>query len=404
MPTYKYEAAYPGGERVSGVVEAVSEAEAVAKIRQSCEIVLSLKEVPKLTAVRNPLTKLRKVNAKSLSLVCRQFAIILKAGMPLVQTVDLVAEQCPDKTLQQLLRQASEDVSNGWSLSYSFEQRGAAVLPVTFRETVRAGEESGDLLASFQRLSEYFERMNKTHESVTSALIYPAFVIVVAVIVVAIIMIYAVPMFTGMFSEMDMELPAATKILIGVSNFFQKYTLVLVAVIALIFFCVRFYANTEKGGMNVAKLQLKIPVIGSVVRMSNASQFAHTMSMLLTAGMPIIQTIEVSGRTMSNECMSQEVLGTLVGVEGGHPLGECMTHSDELPAMLVQMTGVGEATGSLESTLKVLAEYYDSETDLKTKRAISLLEPTIIIVLAALVVLIVFAVYLPMFSMYGGIQ
>ena len=402
MPTYKYEAAYAGGERASGVVEAVSEAEAVAQIRQNCEMVLSLKEVPKLAAVRNPAVKLRKINAKSLALVCRQFAIILKAGMPLVQTVDLVAEQCPDKNLQQLLRQASEDVSNGWSLSYSFEQRGATALPVTFRETVRAGEESGDLTASFQRLSEYFERMNKTHDSLVSALTYPSIVIIVAIAVIIIVMNFVIPTFSSMFEGMGVELPLATKMLIGMSGFFQKYILFLIAAAALIFCCVRLYAHTEKGGLALSKLQLGIPLIGTVVRMSNASQFAHTMSTLLTAGMSILQCVEVSGRTMSNECMAGEVLGTLAGVESGHSLGECMSLAEELPAMLVQMVTVGEATGSMESTLEVLAEYYDSETDVKTKRAITLLEPTIIVILSIFVAFILVAVYLPMFSLYAN--
>ena len=153
----------------------------------------------------------------------------------------------------------------------------------------------------------------------------------------------------------------------------------------------------------MAGLQLKLPLIGEVVRMSGASQFAHTMSTLLTAGMPILQAIEVSGRTMTNQCMSGEVLNTLPGVEGGRPLGECMSYARELPPMLVQMTAVGEATGSMESTLKVLAEYYDNEVEVRTKRALALLEPTIIVVLAVFVVFILMAVYLPMFSMYSAI-
>lgn len=402
MPTYKYEGAYASGEKVSGVVEAVSRTDAVNQIRQSCEIVLSIKEVPK-SAARDPLSRLQKISAKSLSLTCQQFAIILKAGLPLVQTVDLVAEQCPDKNLSALLRQASEDVSNGWSLSYSLEQRGAKSLPVTFRETVRAGEESGDLQSAFQRMADYFERMNKTHESVVSALTYPAFVIFVAVIVIGIIMGYAVPSLTGMFESLGTELPWVTRALIGMSNFFQKYLLVIIALLALVFFAVRLYGTTEKGGPTLAKLQLQLPVIGSVVRMSNASQFAHTMSTLLAAGMPILQAIEASGKTMSNLCMAQEVLGTLPGVEGGRPFGECLSYTKEIPPMLTQMTAVGETTGSMEATLEVLAAYYDNETDLKTKRAISLLEPAIIVVLSIFVVFILMAVYLPMFSMYSAI-
>ena len=182
MPTYKYEAAYASGEKVNGVVEAVSQTDAVTQIRQSCEIVLSLKEVPK-SAVRDPLARFQKISAKSLALTCQQFAIILKAGLPLVQTVDLVADQCEDKTLGRLLRQVSEDVSNGWSLSYSFDQRGGK-LPVTFRETIRAGEESGDLISAFDRMAKYYDRTAKTHAKAISTMTYPAFVIVVAVVVV----------------------------------------------------------------------------------------------------------------------------------------------------------------------------------------------------------------------------
>lgn len=401
MPTYKYEGAYLNGEKVSGVVEAVSQTDAVNQIRQSCEIVLSIKEVPK-AAARDPLSKLRNINAKSLSLTCQQFAIILKAGLPLVQTVDLVAEQCPDKSLAALLRQASEDVSNGWSLSYSFEQRGAKSLPVTFRETVRAGEESGDLQAAFQRMADYFERMNKTHESLVSALTYPAIVVVVAIAVIIIVMNFVIPTFSGMFEGMGVELPIATRALIAMSGFFQKYTLVLVAGIVLAVLLVRLYGTTEKGGPALARAQLKLPLIGSIVRMTNASQFAHTMSTLLTAGMPILQSIEVSGKTMNNLCMAKDVLDTLPGVEGGRTLGECMTYSKELPSMLVQMTTVGEATGAMESTLEVLAAYYDSETDVKTKRAITLLEPAIIVVLSVFVAFILVAVYLPMFSLYAN--
>lgn len=403
MPTYKYEGAYASGEKVTGVVEAVSQTDAVAQIRQTCELVLSVKEVPKAAAKRTPLDRVHKINAKSLALTCQQFAIILKAGLPLVQSVNLVADQCADKQLALLLRQIGEDVTNGWSLSYSMNQRGAKVLPITFRESIRAGEESGDLVSAFNRMADYFDRMNKTHDSVVGALTYPAFVIAVAVVVVIIIMNKAVPAFTNVFTGLGIELPFVTIALIAVSEFFQKYTLVLVAVILVIVFGVKFYSMTDKGGLNMAKLQLKIPIMGEIVRMSGASQFSHTMSSLLTAGMPILQAIEVSGQTLTNQAMANDISDTLPGVEGGRTLGECMANAKELPEMLVQMTAVGEATGSLESTLQVLAEYYDNETEVRSKQALALLEPAIIVVLALFVVFILMAVYLPLFSMYSAI-
>ena len=402
MPTYRYEGAYANGERISGVVEATSQNAAVAQIRQTCDIVLSMKEVPKI-GTKSPMARFNKFSAKSLSLTCKQFAIILKAGLPLVQTVNLVADQCPDKALKRLLQQVSEDVSNGWSMSHSIEQRSEGKLPITFQETVRAGEESGDLVASFERLSDYFERMSKTRDSVTGALAYPAFILVVAVIVIGIIMVYAVPTFTSTLGSMGVELPWVTRALIAMSEFFQKYILVVVGIIALFILALRIYASTASGGLVMARFQLNLPILGEIVRMSAASQFSHTMRTLLAAGMPILQAIEVSGRTVNNKCIAAEVMDTLPGVESGRSLGECMAYSKELPPMLVQMTAVGEATGSMESTLQVLAEYYDNETDVRSKRALALLNPAIIVVMAGFVVLVLMAVYLPMFSMYSGI-
>lgn len=402
MPTYKYEGAYAGGETVTGVVEAVSEHEAVAQIRQSCEVVLSLKEIPQTSGAAQVLDRYRRIDAKSLALVCQQFAIVLRAGMPLVQTVDLVAGQTEDKALARLLRQVSDDVSNGWSLSYSLGQRGGA-LPVTFRETIRAGEESGDLISAFERMGAYYDRSAKTHAKAVSALTYPAFILAVAVVVVGIIMGYAVPSFVNTFASMDIELPWVTVVLIAVSNFFRRYILVILAIAAALVLAVWCYSRTGNGGMHMSRLRLALPVVGQIGRMANASQFAHTMSAMLAAGMPILQTIEVSGRAMSSRCMAQEVLGAIAGVESGRSLGDCLAQARELPPMLVEMTAMGESAGALESTLDVLAAYYDNEVDVRSARALALLEPAIIIGLAVFVVFILLAVYLPMFSLYGSI-
>lgn len=401
MPTYKYEGAYSSGETVTGVVEAVSEHEAVVQIRQHCEVVLSLKEIP-LASRGQALDRFQRVNAKSLALMCQQFAIILKAGLPLVQTVDLAAGQIEDRVLAGLLRQVSEDVSNGWSLSYSLDQRGGK-LPVTFRETIRAGEESGDLVSAFERMGVYYDRTAKTNAKAVSALTYPAFVIVVAIIVMAVIMGYAVPAFIGVFNSLDAELPWVTVALIAMSNFFSRYFLVILAALAGLILAVWGYGRTESGGLRLSRLRLALPVVGKIGRMSSASQFAHTMSAMLSAGMPILQAIEVSGRAMGSLCMSREVLDAIGGVESGRSLGDCLARAKELPPMLMEMVAVGESAGALESTLDVLAEYYDNEVDVGTARALSLLEPAIIVVLAVFVVFVLMAVYLPMFSMYSAI-
>lgn len=401
MPTYRYEAMGGDGQRAEGVIEASDSAQAVSLVRQSYDVVLKLEEIA--VARTDPLEKFQKLNVKVFALMCKQFSIILKAGLPLVQTVDLVASQLSDKMLKKLLNEVSLDIANGWSLSYSFSQRGKGRLPVTFIETIRAGEESGDLVRSFDRMSVYYDRMTKTRAKATSALVYPAFLTVVAVFVILIIMTYAVPTFASTFASMDMELPLPTKIVIAVSNFFSRYIWVLLCMVAGIIFLIRLYAGTAGGRIRMAQFRLTLPILGKLAAMTSASQFAHTMAAMLSAGMPILKALDTASRSVSNAHLSQQIQSTIPGVEGGRPLGECLRACGDLPPMLVQMTAMGEATGSLESTLEIQAEYYDNEVDNLSARALSLLEPIIICVMAIFVVIILLSIYLPMFGMYGAI-
>lgn len=400
MPTYRYEALGGDGQRAEGVLEASDSAQAVSQIRQTYDVVLKLEEI---AAPRtDPLEKFQKLNLKVFSLMCKQFSIILKSGLPLVQTVDLVASQVSDKMLKKLLEEVSQDIANGWSLSYSFSQRGKNRLPVTFVETIRAGEESGDLVRAFERMSIYYDRMTKTRAKATSALIYPAFLTVVAVIVVTIIMTYAVPTFASTFDSMDIELPLATRIVIGVSNFFSRYIWLLLCLVAGILFLLRLYSHTAKGRVQMSRLRLGLPILGKIAVMTAASQFAHTMAAMLSAGMPILNALDTASRSISNAHLSAQIQEVIPGVEGGRPLGECMRACKDLPPMLVQMTAMGESTGSLESTLEIQAEYYDNEVDTLSARALALLEPIIICIMAFFVLVILLSIYLPMFSMYGA--
>ena len=398
MPTYRYEAVGGDGQRAEGVLEASDSTQAVSLIRQSYDVVLKLEEI---AAPRtDPLEKFQKLNLKVFALMCKQFAIILKAGLPLVQTVDLVASQISDNMLKKMLEAVSLDIANGWSLSYSFSQRGKGRLPVTFLETIRAGEESGDLVRSFDRMSTYYDRMTKTRAKATSALIYPAFLSVVAVFVIIIIMTYAVPTFAGVFESMGTELPLPTRIVIGMSDFFNRYIWVLLGTAAGLIFLLRLYAGTAGGRIRMAQFRLTLPILGKLAAMTSASQFAHTMAAMLSAGMPILKALDTASRSVSNAHLSAQIQSVIPGVEGGRPLGECLNACRDLPPMLVQMTAMGEATGSLEGTLEIQAEYYDNEVENLSARALSLLEPIIICVMAVFVVLVLLSIYLPMFSMY----
>ncbi len=400
MKTYKYDALTYSGVPISGIVEAHDKNDAVTKIKETCQI------VNKLTVVSGTglLDKLapKKINEKNLSLLCKQFSIILTAGLPIVRCVELVENQMSDKVLRDLLKEVAGDVAAGYSLAGSFEQRGPR-LPTTFIETVRAGEESGALETAFSRLSEYFSKKSKTKSKVVSALAYPAFVMVVAVVVILIIMLYAVPTFTATFQGMGIALPWSTKLLIGMSHFFSKYILLLIGIIAAIILALRIYGKSETGRLKLAEFNLKIPVIGRVRFMTAASQLSNTLSTMLSAGLPILKAVTITGKALDNYYLGKTVTDSAADIELGRRVGESLASSGRFPDLLVEMTSVGEETGSLEETLRVVGDYYDNEVDTATTRAVALLEPIIICFLAVFVVFVLFSVYLPMFSLYSGI-
>ena len=228
-------------------------------------------------------------------------------------------------------------------------------------------------MRAFQRMSTYYDRMNKTRSKAIGALIYPTFLLMVAVGVILVIMTFAVPTFASTFSSMDLELPLTTRIVIGLSDFFSKYIWVILALGAGGLFALRLYAATEKGRVHMARARLTLPILGKVALMTAASQFSHTMSAMLSAGMPILKALDTASRSVSNAYLSQQIGDTIPGVESGQSLGECMRQCPDLPPMLVNMTAMGEATGTLESVLEIQAEFYDNEVDVLSARALALL-------------------------------
>lgn len=399
MAEFKYRAQSFSGEQINGVVEADDQFAAVAKIKQSCPVILELEEVSKLTKERT--RAVRKVNDKTLGLICDRFSTLLKVGLPIVKCVEMLSRQMDDKALSKMLKDISTDVAMGRSLFSSFSVH-EGIFPSTFLESIRSGEESGDLEKTFARLKTYYERTSKTKQKVISALTYPAFTMAVAVVVIAIIMVVAVPMFSETFASMGTELPAATKMLIAVSNFFINYGLYLGLFLIILFLMLRTYMRTEQGAEAISELLIALPIIGPVIQLSAASQFAHTMSMMLSSGMPILNCIMTAGRGVSNYVMRRDILEAADEVEEGKSLGTCLGKSKFLPPMLVEMTVMGEETGTLETTLEAVGSFYDNEVDIATNTAVSVLEPAIISVLAVVVIFILFSVYLPMFGMYGG--
>lgn len=402
MATYKYTAISKDGVKVSGVVEGFNEFDAVDRIKQDCDIVLKLTEVEeKKPGLLSMEIGGNRLNAKAFSLMCAQFSIILQSGIPIGRTVRLIGDKMTDKKLKGILKKVTEDVEAGRSVATSFQERGGKLLPAVFIETIRAGEESGNLSKAFETMYQHYDKQVKMRAKVRNALIYPVFVLALAVVVVIVLMVKVVPTFMDIFASYDAELPLITQSLILISNFFRKYIFLIIVVFAAIALIFKLYANTEKGRMNVAKLALKIPVLGNVSLLSAASEFAANLTTLIGAGLQLTRAVSITARVINNYYISQCVGKMTSRLEEGHTLGECMREADCLPDILVDMTAVGEETGELESTLHTVSGYYESELDMAVQDVLKKLEPTLLIGMAVIAGYIVLAVYIAMFQMYS---
>ena len=406
MITYRYKGMTSAGASVEGVVEAFDKNDAVVKAKENCRMLISVEPVSggKMNDLMNmdigELLSGGKIKAKALTLLCSQLAIELKAGLPLVSSLRLVAENEEDKKLKKILNEVADDVHAGNSLADSFATRGPG-LPRTFIETVRAGEESGKLDETFERLQKYFANSDAVSSKVASALSYPIMLISVAVVVIGIIMIFAVPVFEDTFADMGNELPLPTRLLIGMSNFMVDNLLLLIALGAVLGLALFFYGKTDQGRHVYARLALTFPGICLINKMNAASQFASTLSTMLASGLPLVGAARITANTAENLLITEDIEAAVTGVIEGNRLCDGMNKSPWFPELLKEMVTVGEETGRLEDTLNVISEYYTKEVDGAVKKALDILNPIITISLALMVVFILLSVYLPIFSMYG---
>ncbi|MBQ7614281.1 MAG: type II secretion system F family protein [Butyrivibrio sp.] len=406
MNSYKYTAVSASGEQIQGMIEAIDQLEATAKIRQQYNVVLSIDEIRgkgvELPGFLNMDIGGKKLDPKAFTLMCSQFSTILSAGIPIARAVKLIGDKTTDKYLKKLLRFVAEDVEAGRTVSASFEDHGQDILPPTFCETLKAGEEAGDLAGSFESFFRHYDKQTKMGAKVRSAMMYPMFVLAVAVIVVMILMVKVVPTFTAIFDEMGSTLPLPTRMLIGTSNFIRNNILYIILVIAILVTAFILYKRSPKGSMNLARLQLKLPVFGNIAELNAASLFANTLATMIGSGLPMTKAVAITGKVMSNELYKEKVTGMVGRIEEGRTVVDSMRETEIMPDILTDMVGVGEETGEMKHTLDVVSQYYDNELEQAVTRAISMLEPALLIFIAFVAGFIVIAIYMAMFTMYEG--
>lgn len=400
MESFSYKAVNTAGKDVKGSVEAESREEATRKIKEQGLIPVSIGKQGALDKdVNIPIFKGKKIPARDMSVFCRQFASILKAGVSVINALEMLAEQTENKKLKEAIVNTQSNVEKGENLSDSMRQNDA--FPSILIDMVRAGEASGSLENSLTRMAIQFEKDAKLNGIVKKAMMYPIVLICVMIGVVIVMLTFVIPSFMTMFEDLDSELPVTTKAILAMSNSLKNYWYIYIIVVVGIVVGIQMYKRTDDGKHNLDKLKLKIPVFGVLQTKSACASFARTMSTLLQAGMPMIDALEISASTMKNVLFYDGLEKVKNGVSLGLPLSNQLKATGLFPAMVVHMVGIGEETGNVEEMLTNSATYYEEEVEVQTQTLTSLMEPVIIVLMAFVVVLLIMAIYQPMIQLYN---
>ena len=401
LSRFKYVAVDIDGNTVKGKTEAEDQSAAIAKLRQTYPVV---KEITDLGTVNNGLLSMNlgseKIKPKILSLFCSQFSIILKSGAQIATCVELLAEQATNKRMRKILFGVSNDVQAGRSLALSFERNGGESFPPAFYETIRAGEESGNVAEAFDRLAEYFKKASRTRSKIVGALIYPCIVLLIAVVAMFVIMTKVIPPLAETFAEFTAELPALTKMLISASDFFVNYWWVILVSILGIVVLYTVYYSTKSGKYNIDELKLRTKLIGPIRQATFMSDFASNLGMLLRSGLVMTKALETTERTSANVSCKEAIKIVTRDVESGKSLGGSLKKHLCFPKTAVEMISIGEDTGNITDILDTVAEYYDNEADSRTQKLLAALDPILLVFIAFIAIFIVLAVYIPMFEVY----
>jgi len=393
MPAYAWKAKNRLGEIQEGVIVADTKDQASATLKRNGLQVLSVR--PQTAAGGK---SFGKVKSKDLAIFTRQFSVMIDAGLPLVQCLEILGNQQADKGFQKIISMVRADVEQGATLQTALSKHPKAFSDL-YVNMVGAGETGGILDVILQRLSGYIEKSVKLTAKVKSAMMYPVTVIIIAIVVVAIIMIKVVPVFSSLYEGMGSKLPFPTRICMGLSNVLVNYSLVVVIFIAIIVVGFRFYNKTTSGRLQIDSTLLKMPVIGDLLRKVAVARFCRTLGTLISSGVPILEGMDITARTSGNMVIQNAILKAKDAVEQGRNISTPLAETKVFPPMVVQMVGVGEATGALDAMLAKVADFYEDEVDNAVSALTSLMEPLIIAVLGGIIGFIVVAMYMPIFGL-----
>ena len=400
METFSYTAVGADGKEKKGSIVAETREDAARSLKDQGLLPMSIGKQSALDKDINFSFGKKGVKVRDLSVFCRQFSSIIKAGVNVINALSMMSEQTENKKLKAAIKNVQSNVEKGETLSSAMRSEGD-IFPSLLVSMVAAGEASGSLETAIERMAIQFEKDAKISGMVKKAMIYPIILIVVMIGVVIAMMMFVIPNFMDMFEGLDAEMPFMTVMVINMSNFILDRWWLLILIVAGIVFAYKSYYKTDAGRHVNDRIKIKIPVFGVLTVKTACARFSRIMSTLLSAGMPMISAIEIAAGTMDNVLFKDALQKVRSGVALGMGFSQQIGVTRLFPAMLVHMVGIGEETGNIEDMLTNVANYYDEEVELATQSVTALMEPMIIIVMAVVVGALVLAIYQPMITLYS---
>ena len=397
MPVYLWQAETRKGEKKKGEIESANEAALRGILRRQGLTSITIKPKPKDLEDYLPFLK-KKVKEKEVVIFCRIFSTMINAGLPLIQCLELLAQQEQNKTFAKVIRSIKEDIEGGSTLSDALKKH-PQIYDELFVNLVSAGESGGILDVILQRLSNYMEKAMKLKSKVKGAMTYPASVLVISIAVVALLLVKVIPVFQKMFEGFGSQLPGPTQFLINVSQVAQKYFLVAIVGIVIAIFAFRRFYKTEKGTLLIDDLILRAPVFGPLLKKVAVARFSRTMSTMMASGVPILEGLAIVSKTAGNKIIENALMRVRKSISEGKTIAEPLMETGIFPPMVVQMIAVGEATGALDTMLGKIADFYDDEVDAAVDAMTALLEPFMRVFLGGVVGGMILAMYLLIIKM-----
>ncbi len=403
MGAYEFQAKAADGRTVRGELDAANETEARVKLRAQRLIPLSVapKGMTKQRAASAKVSRV-KVNAKDLQVFTRQFAVLVGSGVPILQSLEAMAQGGRSQNMTMAIRGVLEAVGRGRPLAEAMAGFPGA-FDRLYVNLVKAGEEGGVLDVVLNRLAEYIEKSVKLRGKVTGALWYPAAIISVAALVISGIMIFVIPSFVKMFEGAGQELPALTQLVIKISNVFKNYWYIMLGGVVGGVFALRAYYDSDDGRKVIDRILIDVPVFGTLIQRNAIARVSRTLSTLLAAGVRIMDALDIAGATAGNWVIEKALIDAKEVVAKGRALAEPLAKVKYFPVMVTQMIAIGEQTGNIDTMLSKVADFYEDEVESAAEAMTSMIEPLLMVVLGGIIAVIVIAMYLPVFSMAGAV-